>query len=226
MSRLHLRKAAGVLACLIVSMAVLTGCLEEVRQQMTAPATSATTSTSAAPAKKAPAGVHDQLAELVVSAPHSKDGYERKLFTHWVDQGDNCNTRELVLKKNGKDVRIDGDCVPLSGSWTSPYDNATWTKASDVDIDHMVPLAEAWASGAWNWTQKRRAELANDLTRPQLFAVTDNVNQEKGDKTPDRWKPPVVAYWPTYAKAWIAVKHHYGLTITAAEKKALELMLK
>lgn len=59
-----------------------------------------------------------------------------------------------------------------SGSWFSVYDGATWTASSDVDIDHLVPLKEAWLSGARDWTTAQREALANDLTRPQLLAVT------------------------------------------------------
>ena len=83
----------------------------------------------------------------------------------------------------------DSGCAATSGSWYSPYDGATWTAASDVDIDHMVPLAEAWSSGASSWTTAQRQAFANDLTRPQLIAVTDNVNQSKGDQDPAKWLP-------------------------------------
>jgi hypothetical protein len=82
-------------------------------------------------------------------------------------------------------------CAATSGNWYSPYDGATWTAASDVDIDIdiVVPLAEAWRSGASTCTTSRRQSFANDLTRPQLIAVTDNVNQSKGDKDPSAWQP-------------------------------------
>ena len=83
----------------------------------------------------------------------------------------------------------DSACAATSGSWYSAYDGATWTAASDVDIDHLVPLAEAWDSGASGWTTAQRQAFANDLTRPQLIAVTDNVNQSKGDQDPAEWMP-------------------------------------
>ena len=73
----------------------------------------------------------------------------------------------------------------------TPYDGANWTAASDLDIDHVVPLKNAWISGAWAWTSSKRESFANDLADPQLIAVTDNVNQAKGDKSPDAWKPPL-----------------------------------
>lgn len=165
------------------------------------------------------------LAALTVDAEGSDDDYDRDKFPHWTDQGDNCNTREVVLKRDGKNVQTGSDCYPTSGSWTSPFDSATWTKPSDVDIDHIVPLSQSWVSGAKHWTQERRQEFANDLIRPQLLAVTDNVNQEKSDQAPDEWKLPRTSYWCTYATNWITVKHHYQLTITSAEKSSLEEML-
>ena len=154
------------------------------------------------------------------------DGYSREKFPHWASQGNSCDTREVVLKRDGKDVKTGKDCNPTSGSWTSIYDGDTWTKPTDVDIDHMVPLGQAWASGAKSWTTEKRGQFANDLTRPQLFAVTDNVNQQKSDKAPDQWKPPLVSFWCTYATDWIVVKHYYGLNVTDAEKTALTDMLR
>ena len=119
----------------------------------------------------------------------------------------------------------DSACAATSGSWYSPYDGATWTAASDVDIDHLVPLAEAWDSGASTWTTAKRQSLANDLTRPQLIAVTDNVNQSKGDQDPATWLPSRTAYRCTYARAWVQVKYYYDLSVDSAEKSALSSVL-
>jgi hypothetical protein len=123
-----------------------------------------------------------------------------------------------VLKRDGSNVKSGSDCAPTSGGWFSPYDGATWTKASDVDIDHVMPLANAWRIGAAKWTTAQRQAYANDLKDPQLIAVTDNVNQQKGDKSPDQWKPPTVGYWCTGASMWIAVKYEFKLTVNSAEK--------
>ncbi len=166
-----------------------------------------------------------ELAALTVKADGSQTGYSRDKFPHWIDQGNSCNTREVVLKRDGTSVVTDSACAATSGKWFSPYDGATWTAASDVDIDHVVPLADAWRTGASSWTTAQRQAYANDLTDPQLIAVTDNVNQEKGDKSPDAWKPPLVSYWCTYAEMWVAVKSKFKLTINSAEKTALTDML-
>ncbi|KAL8812121.1 MAG: hypothetical protein Q9223_001179 [Gallowayella weberi] len=166
-----------------------------------------------------------QLAGLRVAAQGSQTGYSRELFPHWITQSGTCNTREIVLKRDGTSVMTDSACAATSGRWFSPYDGATWTAASDVDIDHVVPLSNAWKSGAASWTTSRRQAFANDLTNPQLIAVTDDVNQAKGDQGPETWKPAVTSYYCTYAKMWIKVKSVYSLTVTTAEKSALTSMV-
>ncbi|TVT23499.1 HNH endonuclease family protein [Amycolatopsis acidiphila] len=168
---------------------------------------------------------HTELAALTVKADGSQDGYSRDKFPHWIDQGNSCDTREVVLKRDGTGVATGSDCYPTSGSWYSPYDGATWTAASDVDIDHVVPLADAWRTGASSWTTAQRQAYANDLSDPQLIAVTDNVNQSKGDASPDTWKPPLTSYWCTYAEMWIKVKYTWKLSVNSAEKSALTDML-
>ena len=80
-------------------------------------------------------------------------------------------------------------------------------------------------SGAWGWTTSKSESFANDLADPQLFAVTDNINESRGDKSPDAWKPPLTSFYCTYAEAWTRVKYIWGLTITSAEKTALISML-
>ncbi|MEU4497548.1 HNH endonuclease family protein [Streptomyces sp. NPDC023998] len=165
------------------------------------------------------------LASLTVSAEHSLTGYSRDLFPHWMTISGTCNTRETVLKRDGSNVVTDSSCAATSGSWYSPYDGATWNAASDVDIDHLIPLAEAWDSGADNWTTTKRQALANDLTQPQLLAVTDNVNQSKGDQDPATWWPSRTTYHCTYARAWVQVKYYYGLAVDSAEKSALSSVL-
>ncbi|MFC9611051.1 HNH endonuclease family protein [Streptomyces sp. NPDC056938] len=161
------------------------------------------------------------LSELTVKAEGSSDGYSRDLFPHWITQSGSCNTREVVLKRDGTNVSQDSSCAATSGSWYSEYDGATWSAAADVDIDHIVPLSEAWKSGANAWTTAQRQGFANDLTRPQLIAVTDNVNQSKGDQDPAKWMPSRAAYKCTYVRMWVQVKHYYNLTVDSAEKSAL-----
>ncbi|MEU4420453.1 HNH endonuclease family protein [Actinoplanes sp. NPDC024001] len=183
------------------------------------------------PAQAAPTGIpakstaQTYLNALTVKAEANASSYDRDLFPHWITISGACNTRETVLKRDGVNVVTSSACAATSGSWFSPYDGATWTAAADVDIDHVVPLAEAWRSGASAWTTSKRQSFANDLTRPQLIAVTDNVNQAKGDQDPSTWQPSVSSYRCTYARMWIAVKHHWALSVQSSEKSALQSML-
>ncbi|MFT2014965.1 HNH endonuclease family protein [Streptomyces sp. 796.1] len=180
---------------------------------------------AAPPAPPSAGTARTYLAQLTVKSEGSSSGYSRDKFPHWSTQSGSCNTREVVLKRDGKNVETNSSCAAVKGTWFSPYDGATWRAASDVDIDHVVPLSEAWKSGASSWTNSRREGFANDLTRSQLIAVTDNVNQAKGDKDPGKWLPPTKSYHCTYARMWVSVKHYYKLSVDSAEKSALSRIL-
>lgn len=80
-------------------------------------------------------------------------------------------------------------------------------------------------SGASSWSTSKRQQFANDITRPQLWAVTGRVNNAKSDSSPDKWKPPLTSFYCTYAKSWVQVKSYWQLTVTSAEKTALTSML-
>lgn len=166
-----------------------------------------------------------QLAALKVAPPGTMSGYSRDKFTHWADQGNKCDTREVVLQRDGADVTRDSECKAVSGTWKSLYDDVVVTEASKMDIDHMVPLAEGWRSGATGWDAAKRKAFANDLTRPQLLAVSASSNRSKGDQSPDMWQPPSKTAWCQYGRAWTTVKSMYGLTVTEPEKKMLSTML-
>lgn len=161
------------------------------------------------------------LGKLTVASEGPMTGYSRAKFPHWITQHGECNTREVVLQRDGQDVEQDDRCAAVAGTWVSPYDGATWDDASDIDIDHLVPLAEAWRSGASQWTNTQRQAFANDLTHPQLVAVTNSVNRAKGDKDPAKWMPPLKSYACTYARMWVDVKYTYKLSVDSAEKNAL-----
>lgn len=102
------------------------------------------------------------LSELTVANEVNSPAYDRDAFNHWITISGSCNTREYVLRRDGSNVVTDSDCSATSGSWYSDYDGATWSSASDVDIDHIVPLREAWVSGARSWTDSRRQDFANE----------------------------------------------------------------
>ncbi|MFF8993173.1 HNH endonuclease family protein [Streptomyces sp. NPDC014983] len=179
------------------------------------------TASAALPTPVSGATARSYLSQLTV-ATENRTGYSRDKFPTWITIEGTCNTREWILKRDGSNVVTNSACTATSGSWYSPYDGATWTAASDVDIDHLVPLAEAWDSGASKWTTAQRQAFANDVTRPQLLAVTDNVNQSKGDQDPATWIPSRTSYVCTYVRAWVQVKYYYNLSVDPAEKTALQ----
>ncbi|WP_405834383.1 HNH endonuclease family protein [Streptomyces sp. NBC_00105] len=166
-----------------------------------------------------------RLEALKVAPVGTMAGYSRDKFTHWAQQGNKCDTREVILERDGSGVTRDAECRAVSGTWKSLYDGVVVTDASKMDIDHMVPLAEGWRSGAAGWDAAKRKAFANDLTNPQLLAVTAASNRSKGDQSPDLWQPPDKSSWCQYGRAWTTVKSAYGLTVTEPEKKMLTTML-
>ena len=202
---------------LVAAAAVATGLVAGVLPPSTAQA--------APPTPPSASQALTMLNSLTVAAEGSMDGYDRSLFPHWLDQGDNCNTREVVLKRDGTNVVTNNACEPTSGSWTSPYDGVTTTDPSSLDIDHVVPLAEAWKSGANTWSQAKRTSFANNLEASQLVAVSASSNRSKGDKDPAEWMPPKTSYHCTYARMWVWVKYNYSATVDSAEKSKLTSVL-
>ncbi|OIJ66190.1 HNH endonuclease family protein [Streptomyces mangrovisoli] len=175
---------------------------------------------AALPTPVSAATARTYLASLTV-ATESRTGYDRDLFPTWITISGTCNTREYVLKRDGSGVTVDSACAATAGSWYSQYDAVTTTDPSTFDIDHVVPLAEAWDSGASKWTTAQRQAFANDVTRPQLIAVSASSNRSKGDDDPAEWVPTRSAYVCTYVRAYVQVKYYYGLSVDSAEKTAI-----
>jgi hypothetical protein len=152
-------------------------------------------------------------------------GYKRSYFKHWIDQNRNGkDTRaEVLISESLTPVHFSTSGKTVStGKWLSLYDGETWTRASDVDIDHVVALGEAWRSGAWNWSAARRQAYANDLGVPwTLRAVTDNVNQAKSDDDPTNWLPPLESATCIYLTDWVAVKIRWKLSVDAEERQSI-----
>jgi hypothetical protein len=152
--------------------------------------------------------------------PEHDGGYNRDLFADWYDADRNgCNTRKEVLIAESLDpVQIGSGCSISGGRWFSIYDNIETTDSSKFDIDHMVPLSEAWGSGAWNWNADQRKHYANDLDQPFfLIAVTASSNRSKSDRDPAEWMPPNSAYHCTYVRIWIEIKRAWDLSVDQAE---------
>ena len=156
-------------------------------------------------------------------------GYDRALFDHWRDiDGDGCDSRDQVLKRDSISLpQVDPvNCNVIAGDWVSPYDGGKWSNPSDIDIDHVVALKEAWDSGAWAWSAAQRKAFANDTSDSRtLLAVTDSVNQSKSDKDPSNWLPPLQSYTCTYLGNWIAVKVRWGLSMDSSEYGRIKNLL-
>jgi hypothetical protein len=186
----------------------------------------ATPANATPPNIPAPAAARSELGALTVAPDGSMDGYSREEFPHWVNVEGNCSAREKVLQRDGQGVEVDSACYPTSGSWYVEYNGNTVTEPSDVQIDHVVPLADAWRTGAASWSTDKRQGFANDYADdPQLITSDASSNGSKGDQDPSTWKPTKQDYWCTYASMWVAVKSKWKLTVNSAEKGALTDML-
>lgn len=149
-----------------------------------------------------------------------RTGYVRSKFKLWDDVNHDCqNTRAEVLAQESH-VPTSGGCTIATGRWVSYYDGQVITDASQLDIDHVVPLAEAWDSGARAWSAAKREAYANDLTdkRP-LVAVSASANRSKGDSDPAQWMPTFGQC--RYIMQWTVTKVRWGLSVDGAEKRQL-----
>ncbi len=152
-------------------------------------------------------------------------GYDRdRYFGSWKDTNRDCqNTRAEVLIQESK-VRTkyttSKGCTVRTGKWVTSWDNRTHYSASAVQIDHLVPVHEAWGSGARTWSQTRRVAFYNDLGDGRaLSAQTSALNSAKQAKGPEAWMPPKNRC--KYVADWVAVKIRWGLKVDSTEKKAL-----
>jgi hypothetical protein len=184
--------------------------------------------TAADPTQRSSKAASIVLKSLKVQAEKGA-GYNRSLFRHWIDaNGNGCDTRqEVLIRQSLGPVTRGPGCRVTSGQWLSVFDNVRTTNPSTFDIDHFVPLAEAWRSGARTWNADTRTAFANDLGyRGSLIAVTASSNRSKGDKDPARWLPPNQRYVCQYVTTWIAVKHRWSLSIDKNERNALRRNVK
>ncbi len=180
----------------------------------------------APPAAAQERSVLSMLRSLTV-APERPAGYDRELFPHWDYIGDDCDVRDLVLISEARSGPSTGRSCPVgTGRWFSEFDGVTVRDPGALDVDHMVPLAEAWASGARRWTTAVREAFANDRGYAgSLIAVTASSNRSKGDQDPAEWLPPRTAYRCTYVSEWIAVKWRWRITVDATEQAALRVQV-
>ena len=228
----------------VMAALVLSGCGSETATEAATSSPVATTASAApsAPAEVAPSPEPSQSTE--VAAPVQSDAltalnalneadeqaggsYDRDLFEHWTKSNPTgCDTRFAVLVEESTVSAQTSGCKVVSGNWVSLYDGMTITVAGELDIDHMVPLKEAWVSGAHSWDAGTREAFANDLTYPEsLIAVSASSNRSKSDQDPAEWMPPAANTHCTYAANWVSVKTRWNLAVDSAEKVALTQVL-
>lgn len=196
--------------------------------------TPSSTTPSPASSRPDPGAVTEVTAALATLVVDDAPGvgaprYDRARFKHWSDlDGNGCDAREdTLIVESITPAQVDPvGCHVVAGDWRSLYDGVETGDPGDLDVDHVVPLEDAWRSGAWRWDDRRREAFANDLARPDaLIAVTARTNRSKGDRAPDAWRPPARDSWCRYAAAWVQVKQAWQLTVRTPEKQALADML-
>ena len=169
------------------------------------------------------------LVPLRIAAPSHDGSYNREAgFGGWIDVNGCRDTRAaLLIRTSLAPVEYTGpsQCTVKAGRWTDPWSGITTTVAHGLHLDHTVPLANAWRSGAWAWTHEQRVAYANDLADAlHLVPIVASENESKGDDGPDQWKPPNHKKWCDYAMAWDRIKAKWNLTATPAEWSALVAM--
>lgn len=179
-----------------------------------------------------------KLDTLAVKGKAPMTGYDRDEFgSEWDDSvgtfsysRNGCDTRNDLLKRDLVNVKFDSgsDCDVVSG--TLPYEPYTGAKnyyfdseddeyATDLDAEHIVALGNVWVTGGFQWTEAKRALIANDPIN--LMMADPSSNRQKGDADFATWLPSNKSYRCTYAVQQVKVKSKYDLWVTTAEKSAL-----
>jgi len=160
-----------------------------------------------------------------VSTCESYTGRRAALFgswTEWIEDpcpiaNRNRNTRAVVLSARSLDSAT-GDCTIKQGKWIDPYTDSVFIDAHDLQIDHVVPLDEAYTSGAYQWTRKNRIRFANDTS--VLIITSRHQNESKGSKNVAEWLPP--KNQKEYCIKWALIKRKYNLVADSMELEMLQ----
>ncbi|HVG48087.1 MAG TPA: HNH endonuclease family protein [Rubellimicrobium sp.] len=180
---------------------------------------------SSAPAARADtADVTEALAllERIPVRVEQPRGYDREAWAHWLGEDGDCQDarQEVLAAESLEPVRWDVEgCDVTVGLWRDAYTGETYRDPQALEVDHVVPLAEAHRSGGRDWTPGQRAAFANDLGDPRsLVAVSASANRSKGDQGPEEWLPSDPAARCGYVAIWVAVKVHWSLAMDERER--------
>jgi hypothetical protein len=172
----------------------------------------------------------DTKLETTSSSSSDCPKYDRSDYSHWIDADGDCqDTRvEVLVAENIGTISYltDSSCKVVTGSWYDPFTDTTFSTASRLDVDHMVPLKEAHESGAYLWSSSKKKEFANELSPSEtLIAVSGSANRSKGSRDPAEWLPTNTSYHTTYATNWASIKVKWELTADAEEIATLKSLL-
>ena len=156
----------------------------------------------------------EQLRPLTAERDPSLPAYDRDHFAGWIDSDGDCvNTRHEILQSEAASFSMNTEgCAVASGEWFDPYTSRTFTDPRDLDVDHVVALADAWVSGAWAWADELLDRFANDFGN--LNAIAAGENRSKSARGPAGYSPSAPAAACDYLVQYATVKIRWGLSIT------------
>jgi hypothetical protein len=163
-----------------------------------------------------------------------EEHYNRKKhFGGWVsDPNDNScfNTRAQILERDSQtpvQTSLTNRCLVAKGTWEDPYTGEIITEASDIQIDHVVPLKQAYITGGFGWNKQKRCLYGNfTKTKYHLLSVKGHENMKKSDKTPAEYLPPNATYVCEYIHNWLKIKLAWRLVLGSEEGQAINKILK
>ncbi|NGO12906.1 HNH endonuclease [Streptomyces sp. HC44] len=179
------------------------------------------------------AGARKLIGELSMKGRGPQTGYDRDEFGYaWMDTADGvplarngCDTRNDLIRRDGQNLRFrtGSDCVVIAMTLDDPYTGTTikWRKqkATEVQIDHVVPLSYSWQMGSSRWSESKREQLANDVLN--LMPVEGRANSAKGDSGPASWLPPNKQIRCAYAVRFAQVATKYEMPVTEPDKRMM-----
>lgn len=173
----------------------------------------------------------DTLSELKVKTAASKDGYSREKFYNGWPSVESCSLRQRIIRRDfGESAALDDDnCTVISGRFIEPYSGESYAYdskdeiSSEIQIDHIVALSDAWQKGAQKLDKDTRYKIATDPIN--LIAVDSTANRQKSDGDASEWLPENVAFRCEYVARQISVKYKYQLWVTRAERDAMAEVL-
>ena len=170
------------------------------------------------------------LNQLAVKGRAPKTGYARSQFGDGWGEIAGCETRNVILMRDLKNITYRDSCTVATGILNDPYTGKVINfvrgvgTSNAVQIDHVVALSDAWQKGAQKLSFSVRVSFANDPLN--LLAVDGPTNGQKSDSDAASWLPPRKSYRCAYVARQIAVKRKYAIWVTAAEKAAMQGILR